>query len=57
MSAEEGISLGRMPKIKVMLRFSLGGLSKPPTNPGGVVPKKSKALIQVCFRVKLWKLG
>jgi hypothetical protein len=56
--AEEGISLLRTPKIKAMPRFWRGGpLQNLLPAPEGVVPKKPKALIQVCFSGQTVEVG
>jgi len=56
--AEKGVSLPRTPKIKVMPRFSLSDLFKlPPPAPQGVVPKKPKTLIQLCFPDQTEEVG
>jgi hypothetical protein len=56
--AEEGISLPWTPKIKVLPRFSRSDLfSLPLPAPQGVVPKKPKALIQVCFPSQTAEVG
>jgi HWE histidine kinase/PAS domain len=52
------LSLCRTPKIKAIPRFSLGGfLETPLPAPQGVVPKKPKALIDVCFSVQTVEVG
>ena len=56
--AEEGISLPWTPKIKVLPRFSRSDLfSLPLPAPQGVVPKKPKALIQLCFPSRTAEVG
>jgi hypothetical protein len=56
--AEEGISLLWTPKIKAVPRFWRGSpLQTPLPAPEGVVPKKPKALNQVCFSGQTVEVG